>query len=95
MLDLSVVLVGACPAIPLKVTGLVLTFPLSWLVCCFLQWPRMSLVLNVLFVLFCFSVFLFVSRVLLVFLSVSFKWKQLEKCLYTTRTSRLLPSNTS
>ena len=48
--------VGACPAISQKVTGLVLTFPLSWHFCCFLQWPRMSLVLNVLFCC-CFALF--------------------------------------
>ena len=48
--------VSACPAIPQKVTGLVLTFPLSWHFCCFLQWPRMSLVLNVLFCC-CFALF--------------------------------------
>ena len=73
--------VGACPAISQKVTGLVLTFPLSWHFCCFLQWPRMSLVLNVLFCC-CFALFswlfLLVAWFLLVFLSVSSNCKQNE-----------------
>ena len=82
--------VGACPAIPQKVTGLVLTFPLSWHFCCFLQWPRMSLVLNVLFLLlfcFVFLAFLLVAWFLLVFLSVSSNFKQKES-VYMPRVRR-------